>query len=117
MQIGTFGYMAPEVLTFANNDSPAAYSVAIDIWAIGVVAVELLLKRHPFSSILDLAGYVHGTRQLDIAGQNGATPSDKCQDFLRRLLSADPVNRPTAKVASRHPWLVERGPSVDREES
>lgn len=118
MQVGTFGYMAPEVLTFTNNNEPpVAYSVAVDIWAIGVIAVELLLKRHPFSNLLDLAGYVHGIKSLDLTCRNGDVLTDACQDFLCQLLSASSDNRPTAEVAGRHSWIAEPLPLVYVEDS
>jgi serine/threonine protein kinase len=117
MQIGTFGYMAPEVLTFTQTDSSSAYSVMIDIWAIGVIAVELLLKRHPFTSILDLAGYVHGTKGLELSGRGDAPLSHACVDFLRSMLSPSPANRPSAQLAVAHPWMIVNDAPLAAEES
>ncbi|KAG7122787.1 Serine/threonine-protein kinase RAD53 like [Verticillium longisporum] len=108
MHIGTFGYMAPEVLGFnAQNNPSAAYSVTVDMWAIGVIALELLMKRHPFPNVSDLVGHVHGTRTVQYDGVFGVHPSDACRDFIGGLLTPHPAMRPSASVAVKHPWLKE----------
>jgi serine/threonine protein kinase len=118
MHIGTFGYMAPEVLGFFSGNDPAvAYSVSIDIWAIGVISIELLLKQHPFSNVSDLVTYVHGTKQLDLVGVTGMNLSNTCRDFVSALLAPNPATRPTAGAASKHPWIAAGIPSADTEES
>jgi serine/threonine protein kinase len=107
MQIGTFGYMAPEVLGFFSGNDPAvAYSVTVDIWAIGIITYELLFKRHPFLSVKDMLDYVNDSRQLDLKPASGSTEIiDVCQDFVKSLLSPNPVTRPTAGAASNHTWI------------
>lgn len=117
MQIGTFGYMAPEVLTFTQTNASSAYSVMIDIWAIGVIAVELLLKRHPFTSILDLAGYVHGTKDLELGVRGDSPLTDACQNFLRSMLAPSPANRYSAKLAVTSPWMTVNDQPLAAEES
>ncbi|KAI6778104.1 uncharacterized protein J7T54_001524 [Emericellopsis cladophorae] len=70
MQIGTFGYMAPEVMGFfSGNDPSVAYSVTVDIWAIGIIAFELLFKRHPFANVKHILDYVTGTEELRFPGR------------------------------------------------
>lgn len=118
MHIGTFGYMAPEVLGFFVGDNPAiAYSVSVDIWAIGVIIAELLLKKHPFPNVSDLVTYVHGNQLLNFDGLAWASLSEACYDFIRGLLAPDPATRPTANAAVTHTWLSEIADSEDDEES
>lgn len=107
MQIGTFGYMAPEVLGFFSGNDPAvAYSVTVDIWAIGIITYELLFKRHPFLNVKDMLDYVNDARQLDLKpGSESTEIMDVCQDFVKSLLSPNPVTRPTAGAASNHTWI------------
>ncbi|KAG9239394.1 calcium/calmodulin-dependent protein kinase [Amylocarpus encephaloides] len=114
-QVGTLSYMAPEVMGFLSGNDPAvAYSVAIDIWAIGVIAFELLFKRLPFRDVFDLTSYVLGNKPLDL---EGASLPESCRDFLGGLIMPNPVDRPTAVSARNHPWMVEGVPPVDREDS
>ena len=111
MQIGTFGYMAPEVHGFFGGTQPSAYSVAVDIWAIGVITMELLVKRHPFSNISDFAMYVQGRAPLDLSGPVGEGLSESCRDFLGGLLTPNPATRPTAASATTHAWLTNGVPA------
>lgn len=107
MQIGTFGYMAPEMLGFfSGNDPTVAYSVTVDIWAIGIMAYELLFKRHPFVNIKDMLDYVNNTQQLRMSGgpdTEGIT--EPCKEFVKNLLSPNPATRPAAGTASNHIWV------------
>jgi serine/threonine protein kinase len=95
--------MAPEVL---DSDLSAAYSVAVDIWAIGVITVELLLKRLPFLSPRDIFRYCDGQKQLDLNGVTGVDLSNTCQDFIRKLLTPNPITRLKAVSARIHPWVA-----------
>lgn len=104
--VGTSGYIAPEVMGFlAGNDPAVAYSVAIDIWATGVITVELLLKRLPFLNIYDLTSYINGSKELDLDSVAGVNLSNTCRDFVRKLLTPNPVARLTADSAVKHPWI------------
>jgi serine/threonine protein kinase len=112
--VGTHGYVAPEVLGFfSDNAQSVPYSVSVDIWAIGIVAAELLLKRLPFLDICELTRYLDGSKQLDI----GADFSHSCREFVRELLTPNPVTRPTAGSARNHLWVTAGIPPVDTEES
>jgi serine/threonine protein kinase len=118
LNVGTLGYMAPEVFRVqADNSGNIAYSVAVDIWAIGVIAIELLLKRHPLPSIGDLFSLFHGATPLITDTAVGLILSEDCRDFVRRLLNTDPATRPTANAALSHTWLEEVIPDSDDEES
>jgi serine/threonine protein kinase len=59
--VGTSGYVAPEVIgCFSEDNQNISYSVAVDIWAIGIIAFQLLLKRLPFLSHYDIICYFDG---------------------------------------------------------
>ena len=117
MHVGTFGYMAPEVHGFfGGNGQPSAYSVAVDIWAIGVITVELLLKRQPFPNISDFVTYIQGQQSLDLSGAAGMSLSEVCRDFLGGLLRPTPGARPTAADATTHQWLTS-GISTSQDDS
>ncbi|KAI0965629.1 kinase-like protein [Xylaria arbuscula] len=110
-QVGTLGYMAPEI---CDSNS---YSVSVDIWAIGIITIELLLRQHPLPTPYDLVDYVRGRKLLVTDTEEGLFLSEECRDFARGLLNADPVARPTANSALSHPWLEEVIPDSDDEES
>ncbi|RYC64169.1 hypothetical protein CHU98_g2025 [Xylaria longipes] len=111
-QVGTVGYMAPEVF-----DANGRYSISVDIWAIGIITVELLLKQHPLPTVSDLYNLIHGINPLITDTESGLFLSETCRDFVRGLLNTDPVTRPTANAALSHLWLEEEIPDSDEEES
>lgn len=123
--IGTSVYMAPEVLDLLPDRNPsAAYSVAVDIWAIGIITVELLLKRLPFSSPGDIVRYCYGSEPINLDGVNDVNLSHTCRDFVGKLLSSNPNGRPIAGAAKNHRWVdaelrlvEERESLIDAEES
>ena len=45
LSLGTAPYMAPEILAAENYDQ------AIDVWAIGIIAYELLFDERPFIGV------------------------------------------------------------------
>ncbi|KAI1273132.1 kinase-like protein [Xylaria sp. FL0933] len=114
-QVGTHGYMAPEVCDLGSEGN--GYSVSVDIWAIGIIAIELLSRQHPLPTPYDLVDFVRGRKLLLTDTEQGAFLSEACRSFVRGLLNADPVTRPTAKMALSHPWLEEEIPDSDDEES
>ncbi|KAK4639880.1 hypothetical protein QC761_700980 [Podospora bellae-mahoneyi] len=109
---GTLGYMAPEVLGYyanntGTNNTTIAYTMSVDIWAVGVIAMTLLLGRNIFPLPGDYAKYVFGQRALEFTRGQGEVLTDDCQDFIAALLAADPILRPTAAAALAHPWLMQ----------
>ncbi|KAK5637118.1 hypothetical protein RRF57_012830 [Xylaria bambusicola] len=113
--VGTSLYMAPEV--WEARDGTNCYSVSIDIWAIGIIAVELLLKEHPLPSLLELANLIQGHKPLITDTERGLILSEACRNFIRKLLNIDPFVRPTARLALQHSWLEEEIPDSEDEES
>jgi len=75
------------------------------------------LKRLPFVNICDLTRYVDGSKELDIDGVSIVNLSGTCQQFVRRLLTPNPVARPTAGSARSHPWVAADKQPIDAEES
>ncbi|KAI0539441.1 kinase-like protein [Xylaria digitata] len=114
-QVGTLSYMAPEVL--GASSSANSYSVSVDIWAIGIIAIELLLKQHPLPTVSDLFDLFHGRSILLTDTERGLFLSEACRDFVRGLLDTEPTRRPTASLALLHEWLEEVIPDSDDEES
>ncbi|GIL53942.1 hypothetical protein Vafri_9508 [Volvox africanus] len=124
---GTLEYMAPEVercplkmLPEENKENKdLAYTTAVDIWAAGVLAYELMVGFAPF---VGDQPFVSATATKGTSGENfnlGGTgqaahrvvsfptsTSSHARDFISLALAERPEERPTALQLSRHPWLA-----------
>lgn len=109
-ECGTALYMAPEIWTRKS----IAHGPKVDIWAVGIITYILLCGNHPIRahSVEDLKAKVCVDR-LDLAFNDGVT--EQAQDFIRRLLTSDPISRPAAKDALEHPWLTGESTTVVHE--
>ncbi|GFR47820.1 hypothetical protein Agub_g9597 [Astrephomene gubernaculifera] len=123
---GTEGYMAPEVERCPLKSDPAenkdnphyAYSTAVDIWAVGVLAYELLVGFPP------VVAMPHAPKQGTNASAADTVMNDFVQNemtaaalhfpasvppaarsFVLSALATDPRERPTAAQLMQHPWL------------
>lgn len=90
--VGTPRYMAPEQL---RGEPP---SPAWDLWALGVIAYEMLTATHPFA---DFA--VGLTGMVAVPGGSGfhsvSTLPASCRSFFERALSVDAGQRPDSAAA------------------
>lgn len=118
---GTVSYLAPE-LAIAQS----GFSMAADIWAVGVTAFELLAGITPFGKVQEFGNSVepileklcdYDSFDEDLyqvfrmsPGHQRLWRSSEAWDFLRVLLAADPEDRPSAQKALEHPWLVRHQP-------
>ncbi|EFJ46034.1 hypothetical protein VOLCADRAFT_121093 [Volvox carteri f. nagariensis] len=119
---GTLEYMAPEVercplkmLPEENKEKmDLAYTTAVDIWATGVLAYELLVGFAPFVGERPQAptttthAAVGPISPKFAGGKNMSFPSSTsphARDFISLALAEAPEDRPTSLQLSRHPWL------------
>ncbi|PNH01805.1 Aurora kinase A [Tetrabaena socialis] len=111
-----------------NKDNTSlAYTPAIDIWSVGILAYELLVGFPPFvangsGTPEDGGAAVHPGVATFLAEQATrktlrfpASTSAHARDFMMASLAEDPGDRPTAQQLLKHPWLfkVARRPSVN----
>ena len=114
-KLGTLDYMSPETLACKVKRDPEEgkdgkgpfYTDAVDVWAVGVLAWELLLGSPPFAS---------ETRQQTITRIcNGELPPpipetadipDLARDFFQRILVRESDERPSAAELLAHPWCA-----------
>lgn len=83
--VGTLAYMAPEIL----QGAPA--SVASDLYAIGIIAFEVLVGNHPFN-VAVITDLIYDTVHTEPAYEQ--IDLDKALiEFLRRLLGKKPEDR------------------------
>jgi calcium-dependent protein kinase len=102
---GSLMYVAPEVLT-------KSYTEQADLWSMGVISFMLLTGEPVF----------HGTgkkifRAIQMGQVHYSSPcfqrlSPLAQDFVQKLLVADPTTRLTARGALEHPFIAKRHKSV-----
>ena len=99
---GSDDYVAPEILRRAG------YNWSVDLWALGVLAFELLVGKPPFHE------HKRARQARYEAILNGAVPLDKVPDptarrFVRHLLQTQPADRlGTGGDGSREPDWTRR---------
>ncbi|KXZ51018.1 hypothetical protein GPECTOR_14g259 [Gonium pectorale] len=107
---GTLEYMAPEVLEcpfksrpIDNKDNERLhYTAAVDAWAVGVLAYELLVGRPPFE-----APEREGVEEC-IRRQVPRFPfglSELARSFIATALQKDPEQRPSVQQMLAHPFI------------
>mmetsp|Transcript_2165 Transcript_2165/g.5127 ORF Transcript_2165/g.5127 Transcript_2165/m.5127 type:complete len:513 (-) Transcript_2165:43-1581(-) len=123
---GTLDYMAPEVLANPATDLSEGpcitlqdltargvqpYDEKVDIWAVGILAYELVVGKPPFE--MEDEQY---TMKLIMNSNRIAFPpamSKEWADFIRATLSKSPELRPSAELLLAHPWLRRFPPRDD----
>ena len=94
--------MAPELLKFHN------YVEKVDIWAIGVIAHELLFGEVPFKGVsIDevLSKYKQRVQSHQYPFNGLVNISREAQDFIKQCLAPDPRRRPAADQLLHHAWI------------
>jgi Ca2+-binding EF-hand superfamily protein len=108
----TTPYLAPEVARGSRQCS--GRTPKADIWALGVVAFELLTGVAPFGRPAHHGGdpepvLARIRRYVDFGELEDTIRrrrlSAEARDFLRYLLTVDPESRPAADAAAKHAWL------------
>lgn len=98
--IGTPDYVAPEVL---NYDPLGLYT---DMWSLGVLTYVMLTTCSPFAGEDKQTTFSNITTvNLDFPEDMFADISTAAQDFIQKLLIAEPSERMTAKECFGHKWL------------
>jgi len=114
-RVGTLDYMAPEVISLPNHEQRIAleskngtgdtvyYGPPVDIWAVGVLAYELLVGRPPFEVEEERDTVMRIMYHTDI--EFPCYVSKSAQAFILEALKKSPQQRPDAKTLAQHMWL------------
>ncbi|OMJ92079.1 hypothetical protein SteCoe_5286 [Stentor coeruleus] len=105
--IGTPYWMSPEVI------SRSLYNKKTDIWSLGITAIEMAEGEPPYS-------HIHPVRAMFAIQKSPAQGltephkwSNEFNDFVKKCLTIDPKQRPTAKELLIHSFIRRnRGPSL-----
>lgn len=96
---GIPSYVAPEIL------SKQPYSLACDMWSVGIVTYVLLCGYSPFYDEKndELFRKIKSGR-FHFHSDYWGSVSEQAQSFVSSLLVVDPARRATVSEALQHPW-------------
>ena len=101
-QIGSSGYMAPEVLGYHDEES-SKYTNAVDLWSLGCICHRLLTMQPPFEKPAKMIQYCYGGTKLPIEALRRDNDEDVA--FVKMLLMVNPSERYTAERALQSTWF------------
>ena len=98
----SLSYAPPEVVTAHFHGKPIAVHPSADIWALGVMAFEVLSGRRAMQSISELYLFASGAQSYpwEAAPDAAAEPWRKLRlwSLVEACLARDPAARPTAAM-------------------
>ena len=98
-ELGTIYYIAPEV--FMNN-----YNEKADIWSCGIILYTMLCGHPPFCGNKEntiKSKILHS--KLVFPSKEFKTVSTEAIEYIKKLLSYNPEDRPSAEEALNNKWL------------
>mmetsp|Transcript_23714 Transcript_23714/g.66745 ORF Transcript_23714/g.66745 Transcript_23714/m.66745 type:complete len:333 (-) Transcript_23714:741-1739(-) len=104
---GTPDYVAPEVLTWYEDDEQGTpYGKGSDLWSMGVLLYVILSGCSPFSADEEeqLLAQV-AEAKYEFYENEWAGISEEAKDLVKKLLVVDPTVRLTMDAVLEHPWL------------
>jgi serine/threonine protein kinase len=105
---GTPEFLAPEIAGFFAPNSRrnnGSYTLAVDVWSIGMIAFWILTGELPFESQSHLSAYVMGKIRFPSGRILAKSSSHLACDFTENLTVPDPGRRLTVKQALQHAWV------------
>lgn len=107
--IGCQSYMAPERIKGESQNMLGTYTVASDVWSLGLSLVETTLGTYPYPP--ETYSNVFAQLQAIVHGDPPELPSDlyseTARDFVARCLEKIPSRRPTYAQLLQHAFLKE----------
>jgi len=105
--VGTPHWMAPEALTGVAAKSSSAYNFKVDIWGVGITAIECAQMAPPYAEVKELFKVIMQV----VTGPppkllNESAASADFRAFLRAALIKDPTARPSAAQLAQHSFVA-----------
>ena len=97
--VGTPYWMAPELIRGYD------YSFPVDIWSLGILAIELAEGNPPFIDLPALRAVFLIVTQPPHQINKDIWSKQFC-DFVAKCLAKDPAERPSAEELLKHPFVV-----------
>jgi len=106
---GTPDYVAPEVLTwYDDDDNGTPYGKGSDLWSLGVLLYVILSGCSPFSADEEeLLLKQVAEAKYEFFENEWKNVSADAKDVITRLLVVDPAKRLTMPQLLEHPWVKE----------
>ncbi|OJD38831.1 calcium calmodulin-dependent protein kinase type 1b [Diplodia corticola] len=107
----TKAYCAPEMRGFVRDrfeTDSYAYTYAVDIWSLGMIAFEISTLKHPFRTKNDLIAYYDSKEKFPVEELTAIPISQEGISLISRLLQPRPSARPNSQQALADPWLQSR---------
>ncbi|XP_078261765.1 serine/threonine-protein kinase PAK 5 isoform X2 [Rhinoraja longicauda] len=102
--VGTPYWMAPEVI------SRLPYGTEVDIWSLGVMVIEMVDGEPPYFNEPPLQAMRRIRDNLPPRLKDMLKASSVLRGFLDSMLVRDPLQRASAQVLLKHPFLKLAGP-------
>ncbi len=107
--IGCQSYMAPERIKGESQNLLGTYTVASDVWSLGLSMVETTLGTYPYPP--ETYSNVFAQLQAIVHGDPPELPSDlyseTARDFVAKCLEKIPARRPTYAQLLKHDFLTQ----------
>lgn len=110
-RVGTYGYMAPEVLAMKEYSTANA-----DVFAASVILFVMVTQHSPFDKA-ELSDKYYSLMHFNKWEKfwkifsDDYDISEEFKDLFQKMMSFDPSDRLTLKEIKQHPWFLEVVPS------
>ena len=107
--VGTANYLSPEVIK-QHEDVYQGQTMAIDVWALGLIFYKMLLGRVAFPGTDQYVLFQNiSNRKINWPTEEEETASlvgPQARDLIEKMLQINPNDRITIKEIKQHPYFA-----------